>query len=344
MSLVVASLCYNTKTSNAATDGEWIETQLKFRFGDWYDNMSARRLGNITKNYYPPSPLLTSEYQERVPGDKLNRSASSITVSFLQKRRIWWRDREFLECAAALCENLTDSTFFRTGFYDEILEADEFVIASNRPFNSSTVVLVPMHSYHNPSKFLGSANLSESFDLKSDILVWRGSTSGPIRPGSGRYGKNNRLDIVKRYYNSSNIDVGFGFVLDAFKEFAANFTKPRLSESVILRHKYILCLEGNDVATNFIIVLASMSCPFHTYPFTSESIYWGDGIHPWEHFVPVAVDGHDLDDKLSWCLKNEKNCRKIGENGHHYMKRYLDGNLYDAAFRKTIELLASQAF
>jgi hypothetical protein len=95
------------------------------------------------------------------------------------------------------------------------------------------------------------------------------------------------------------------------------------------RHSRQLCMEGNDWATNFIWVLASKSCPFHTYPFTSETIFFRDGLYPWKHFVPVAIDGHDLEEKVDWCLKNDKICRQIALNGFEYMIQYRNQELYN---------------
>jgi hypothetical protein len=32
---------------------------------------------------------------------------------------------------------------------------------------------------------------------------------------------------------------------------------------------------------------------------------------PWEHFVPVAADFSDLDERLTWCLENDEGCREM---------------------------------
>jgi hypothetical protein len=106
----------------------------------------------------------------------------------------------------------------------------------------------------------------------------------------------------------------------------------------VLDCKYVLCIEGNDLATNFIWVPASKSCPFHTFPFTSESIYFGAGLYPWENFVLVAIDGHDLEEKLDWCLKNEKKCEQIALNGFDYMTRYRNLELYIEINNKILEM------
>jgi hypothetical protein len=34
---------------------------------------------------------------------------------------------------------------------------------------------------------------------------------------------------------------------------------------------------------------------------------------PWEHFVPVANDGHDLSEKLEWCAANDNECERIAD-------------------------------
>ena len=340
----ILSASGNTSSSHMI-EVEWFSNQIKFRFGDWYPKIRKGVLGEFTLKKLAPSPFECSMYEENVRESKGVRLAHSLTISDIRRRNTFYRDRDFLELVRSVCPNITSLTYFRTFFYDDILPTQgQFIISHSRPYNSRNIILVPWHGYHNPTNYHRHANLSESFQTKKNVLVWRGGTTGPIAKNSGREGKNNRFDIVKRYYNTTaQIDIGFSDIYDAqWTKLVGNYTRPRMTISMILNHKYVLCMEGNDLATNFIWVLASKSVPFHTYPFTCESIFWADGIHPWEHFIPVAIDGHDLGMKLNWCFQNERNCQKIGENGFKYMIRHLNLSGYERILREMVNLMANQ--
>ena len=331
-------------TLSHVIEDRWFSNQLKFRFGDWYPQIHKGILGKFTLKKLAPTPIQCSMYEENVKESKGFRLSYSVTISDIRKRNTFYRDRDFLELVRKLCPNITSSTYFKTFFYDDIISSpNQFILSHSRPYNSRSVVLVPFDGGHNPINYL-KYNLSESFRDKKNILVWRGGTTGPIAKNSGRVGKNNRLDIVRRYYNSSTqIDIGFTDIYDAqWTTLVGKFTRPRMTMSTILNHKYVLCMEGNDWATNFIWVLASKSVPFHTYPFTCESIFWADGLHPWEHFVPVAIDGHDVGAKLNWCFENERACQEIGENGFKYMIRHLNMSTYERILREMVNMIANQ--
>lgn len=47
-------------------------------------------------------------------------------------------------------------------------------------------------------------------------------------------------------------------------------------------------------------------------------------LEPWIHYVPVANDFSDLNDKIEWCLHNESECIRITENA----KRFVDEHLH----------------
>ena len=334
-----------TVFSSHVIEDKWFSHQIKFRFGDWYPQIRKGALGEFTRKRLAPSPVECSMYEENVRESKGIRQAHSVTISDIRKRNTFYRDRDFLELVRYVCPNITSSTYFRTFFYDDVLSThDQFIMSHSRPYNSRNIVLVPWHGYHNPNNYHKHVNLSEPFHKKKNLLVWRGGTTGPIAKNSGRMGKNNRLDIVSRYYNTSaQIDIGFSDIYDVqWAKLVGNFTRPRMTISAILNHKYVLCMEGNDLATNFIWVLASKSVPFHTYPFTCESIFWADGLHPWEHFVPVAIDGNDVGAKLIWCLQNEWICQKIGENGFNYMSQHLDLSAYESILREMVNMIANQ--
>jgi hypothetical protein len=52
-----------------------------------------------------------------------------------------------------------------------------------------------------------------------------------------------------------------------------------------------------------------------------------DQLVPWVHYVPLAQDYSDLEDKARWCLANPKKCEAIGAAGRCYMRQFMDEDL-----------------
>jgi hypothetical protein len=58
--------------------------------------------------------------------------------------------------------------------------------------------------------------------------------------------------------------------------------------------------------------------PLHVYPFCYESWFF-NGLQPWVHFVPLALDGSDLCDVLEYCQCHEDEMEQIGIAGRNHM-------------------------
>eukprot|EP01083_Nonionella_stella_P069715 186045_1 len=107
----------------------------------------------------------------------------------------------------------------------------------------------------------------ESLDIpwnqKLNHTIWRGATTG-----SPAYVKTlKRLSFVRQYFNCSNtiINVGFSKLvqLDEYPDEIVNELKELMKESVsqvqLLQYKYLVSIEGNDVASNLNWLLMSNS-------------------------------------------------------------------------------------
>jgi len=163
------------------------------------------------------------------------------------------------------------------------------------------------------------------FMEKKDVLVWRGADTG--------YGFGNNIPprdvsrqlLVEKFHDSANpqIDIGLSQVKPERNEGLAAYLKPVMSQAEQLRHKYILSVEGNDVATNLKWVLYSNSVPFCP-PFEIQSWILEDRLEPWEHFIPVRPDFSDLEEKVAWADNHPERCLRIAGAGRRYMETFLD--------------------
>jgi len=139
-----------------------------------------------------------------------------------------------------------------------------------------------------------------------------------------------------------NIDIGFSdFGLSVYKDnktLLDAYFKKGVDKLEQLGYKFILNMEGNDISTSFIWSLASNCCPLHNYPFSWESWFFGQGLEPYVHFVPIKNDGSDLLSQYEWCMNNIDKCEEIGLAGKRYMEPYLDEDVFDKTLQRFVEL------
>ncbi|GJD12353.1 hypothetical protein Gasu2_64430 [Galdieria sulphuraria] len=207
-----------------------------------------------------------------------------------------------------------------TNIEDNVLE-DSCFLRHARKYQSPNGVLWPRRYYHFPDWF---RNDTIPWNEKKDILFWRGSATGPILDEEEVPGKSNRRKIVEllQSLNRSDVDVGFIALFDKEEKYGHLWKEPVPQEG-IFQYKYVLNIEGNDLSSNFPQALYSWSCPFHPYPFSVESVYFRS-LRPWQHFIPLYLNGSDVVAKLQFCKDNEKFCRQVGENGRKMMEKFMN--------------------
>ena len=101
------------------------------------------------------------------------------------------------------------------------------------------------------------------------------------------------------------------------------FHKNKMSIEKMLQNKFIISLEGNDVATSLKWILASSSVPIMPAP-TAETWLMEGTLIPWIHYAPIENDTSDLLEVLDILLSNPKLSESIATNGKDYMKKFLN--------------------
>jgi hypothetical protein len=145
---------------------------------------------------------------------------------------------------------------------------------------------------------------------KDDKMVWRGVIH-----------KENRRLLVEKFHAHPHCDIGdvsthHDWVPDAWK-------KPYLSIEEQLQSKFILSIEGIDVATNLKWIMASNSLCFMPTP-KFETWYMEGLLVPDVHYVHIKDDYSDLMEKRSYYLNNPEKALKIIENAQEWVRQFLD--------------------
>jgi len=164
-----------------------------------------------------------------------------------------------------------------------------------------------------------------AWEEKRQTLIWRGGITG-VRT---RVNGGPRIQVVRQYFNGniSQVDVAFqkgsptlNWVPHAYKQDARLIRETHTSMIDQLKFKYILMLEGNDVATGLKWQLASNSVVFMARP-TTVSFLMEDLLVPFVHYVPLKDDYSDIVEMVQWARKNDKKCKWISEQATLYMER-----------------------
>ncbi|MEX1213621.1 glycosyl transferase family 90 [Saccharospirillum sp.] len=179
----------------------------------------------------------------------------------------------------------------------------------------------------------------ENFDRfgwkeKNNGVIWRGAPTGIKNVSGYSWDHNNRYVFVNKYF--VDYDIGFSKVGKQGDESITPLVRGVIPRGMQLKSKYLISLEGNDVATNLKWILASNSVPIMAAP-TKESWLLESQLIPFVHYVPLNDELDNLDEVYEWCLNNDEHCRQIAENGKRYMDMFFDEENEKEIFRMIYE-------
>jgi hypothetical protein len=165
--------------------------------------------------------------------------------------------------------------------------------------------------------------------MKKNRVVWRGVATGKFK----------RTSLVEQFYNHEQFENNNHFPIDidiGFTSFTKNpedypgrkepgLIKDRIPIEEMLKNKYLISVEGNDVASNLKWILSSQSVCIKP-PARTVSWLMEDRLVPWVHYVPVRQDFTDLREKLEWCRTHPRKCQEIIKAANDYMNRFKLGD------------------
>ncbi len=133
---------------------------------------------------------------------------------------------------------------------------------------------------------------------------------------------------MKKYFDSYFCDIGLTFVetnptWQYANELNEKYKKKFVDIKNQLKYKYLISIEGNDVATDLKWKLYSNSVIFMKKP-TVVSWLMEDKLKPYIHYIPIAEDFSDLEEKYIWAIKNDDKCFEISQNAKYYIEQFLD--------------------
>lgn len=148
------------------------------------------------------------------------------------------------------------------------------------------------------------------FENKENKLLWRGN----IYPH-----QKNRIDLIEKFQKNPICDVQYVNSLDNFP--FEQGEKLTLYEQ--LKYKFIMSLEGNDVATNLKWIMSSNSIAVSP-PLRYETWFMEGTLIPDYHYIQVAEDYSDLIEKIKYYSENIDAAKKIIRNANAYVEQFRD--------------------
>lgn len=148
-----------------------------------------------------------------------------------------------------------------------------------------------------------------TFEDKKNMLVWRGKAY-----------KDHRVTFLKQFHEHLLCNVG---QTNTKYDMTVPWQKQKMSLAKQLEYKFILCIEGNDVASNLKWVMSSNSIAFMVKP-TYETWFMEGTLVPNHHYVLLKDDYSDLEEKIEYYSTHIDEALTIVKNANNYVAQFKD--------------------
>jgi len=264
-------------------------------------------------------------YQSRL--DMIISTLKDYDISYLRKRINYYNKLEEVMLLSDKVISLgdfmlkkKDKTYFfdcyeYTRYFNTDLKVDyKFGDVTFVPTGPSIVKSRPIHEINLNSIILNLdkvrhftfINDRKDFRKKKNMLVGRNNA-----------GQVHRIKFLEMYFNHPLCNIG-KINKDNNHD---NLLKERLTIEEQLDYKFILCLEGNDVASNLKWVMSSQSLAVMPKP-RYETWFMEGTLIPNYHFVEIKDDYSDLIERMEYYLQHTDEALEIIKNANHYIEQF----------------------
>lgn len=148
------------------------------------------------------------------------------------------------------------------------------------------------------------------FDEKLDKLIFRGKVNR----------KPHRIAFMEMYFNHPMCDLGN---ISKKNDFRPEWTVPKCTLYDQLKYKFILSLEGYDVASNLKWIMSSNSVAVMPKP-KYETWFMEGKLKADYHYIEIKEDYSDVEEKLNYYLKNPQEAHQIIKQANEYVSQFFD--------------------
>ncbi|SHF68109.1 glycosyl transferase family 90 [Pedobacter caeni] len=145
-----------------------------------------------------------------------------------------------------------------------------------------------------------------SFENKKDMLIGRGAIV-----------QAHRIDFMNKYFGGAGLDLGQTNVSGGNPD----WIKPKISMYDHLKYKFILSLEGYDVATNLKWIMSSNSVAVMPKP-KYETWFMEGTLEPNVHYIQIADDYSNLMEVLDYYITHPEKAKEIAANANAFVRKF----------------------
>lgn len=168
---------------------------------------------------------------------------------------------------------------------------------------------------HNDNAVLLKLNRVRHFNFVSDDLAFEDKLDKAV--WRGKCFREPRKSIVRDLCGNPRLDVG---QTDEKKKHHPDY-RPFLTIPEQLRYKFVLSLEGKDVATNLKWVLSSNSLCFMPKP-RYETWFMEGRLLPAWHYVQLKDDCSDIEEKIDYYSRHTDEALEIIKNANRHVEQF----------------------
>ena len=154
----------------------------------------------------------------------------------------------------------------------------------------------------------------KSFAEKQNKVLFRGAVGQLDSSGSL---KSKRVKFLKMWHNHPMCD------LAAVDKHLTEWRGAKLTIREHLNYKFIMALEGNDVASNLKWIMSSNSLAVMPRP-TYETWFMEGKLIPNYHYVEIKPDFTDLIERIQYYIDNPDEAEAIVRHAHEWVAQFRD--------------------
>ena len=191
---------------------------------------------------------------------------------------------------------------------DKPYVAPEPAIVKNRPIVE-----------HNENSVILNLDKNRHFLFVRDNKPWRDKKNMTIFRGDLGPRKENRDVFMNRWYGHPMVDAASTNRSEQHPE----WQREKLTIGDHLDFKFIMSLEGNDVASNLKWIMSSNSIAV-TPCLTQETWFMEGTLIPNYHYIEVKPDFSDLEERLTYYIEHPDEAEAIIQHAHDYVSQFRD--------------------
>jgi hypothetical protein len=191
------------------------------------------------------------------------------------------------------------------------------IISKARSKEDTLTTILNLNSARHCGYVMQVPQYDTPFEDKLNATVWRGA----VNESSVE-----RYNFVERYENAKNMNIGFSYIPYSRLNIDLKYVKGSLTISEQLKYKYIISIEGNDVASGLKWQLYSNSIVLMKRP-TKVSWAMEDTLIPYKHYVPLSDNYDNVIEQIHWCEQHQDECKMIANNATEFINQFLNNEI-----------------